>query len=107
MVWGTLSRDPAPCCASTTGAKMESLEMEVLGEGPPSQNVLQKGQAEPHGPGLGTSESSLNLRYRKNKPKHVALQGPAFSKRILLCWKSSNHQKDDVGIKSKVSGRTI
>lgn len=60
---GTLSRDPAPCCASTTGAKLESLEMEVLGEGPPSRNVLQRGQAEPHGPGLGTSKSSLNLRY--------------------------------------------
>ena len=59
----TLSRDPAPCSASTSGAKLDSLEVEVLGAGPPSQDAPQGGQAEPQGPGLVTSESSLNLRH--------------------------------------------
>lgn len=60
MVWGTLSSTQHPALPAPL-EPTHSLEVEVLGAGPPSRDALQRGQAEPWGTVPGTSESSLNL----------------------------------------------
>lgn len=107
MLGGTLSSTQHPALQAALGPRHSS-EVEVLGAASPVLGC----SAERPGRALGTRpgqprEVTEPEILKKQPPNWWRSRDRRFSKKILFRWKSSSHQTDDVGTKSKVSGRAI